>query len=112
MDERIKSINSSINTDELRDLISSISSKEDVVKFKEIVISGKFYEEFGKVLKENGEIDESYNVSDAEVKNCKRNHFSTLFSKNRSIRHNNAIKLFKRIFPNVYKVLSFIKRTA
>ena len=68
MDERIKSINSSINTDELRDLISSISSKEDVVKFKEIVISGKFYEEFGKVLKENGEIDESYNVSDAEKK--------------------------------------------
>ncbi|WP_407508410.1 type 2 periplasmic-binding domain-containing protein [Elizabethkingia anophelis] len=111
MDERIKSINSIINTDELRDIISSISSKEDVVKFKEIVISGKFYEEFGKVLKENGEIDESYNVSDAEVKKIvKKIIFSTLFSKNRSIRHNNAIQLFKRIFPNVYKVLSFIKK--
>jgi len=111
MDERIKSINPSINTDQLRGLISSISSKEDVVKFKEIVVSGKFYEEFGKALKENGELDESYNVSDPEVKKfVKQIIFSTLFSKNRSIRHNNAIQLFKRIFPNVYKVLSFVKK--
>ncbi|PRQ79384.1 hypothetical protein CMT60_14350 [Elizabethkingia anophelis] len=107
MAERIESVNPSIDTGKLGDLISSISSKEDVVRFKEIVTSGKFYEEFGKLLKENGELK---NVSDEEVKdNIKEILFGTVFSKNTAIRYNNAIKIFKTFFPNVYKVLHFIK---
>lgn len=88
-------------------LIDKISKESDVQLFKEIVSSGRFYEEFGKILNENGEIEET---SLAEIKGAaKEITFSTLFSKNSSIKFIKSIQLFQKQFPNVYEVLKFIK---
>ena len=88
-------------------LIDKIANEPDVLQFKEIVSSGRFYEEFGKVLKENGELED---VPDNEIKAAaKEITFSTLFSKNSSIRYVKSIQLFKQQFPNVYEVIKYIK---
>ena len=84
-----------------------MAKEPDVLQFKDIVSSGRFYEEFGKILKENGEIP---NIPDNEVKSAaKEITFSTLFSKNSSIRFVKSIQLFRQQFPNVYELIKYIK---
>ena len=88
-------------------LINNMAKEPDVLQFKDIVSSGRFYEEFGKILKENGEIP---NIPDNEVKSAaKEITFSTLFSKNSSIRFVKSIQLFRQQFPNVYELIKYIK---
>ncbi|MPS66268.1 hypothetical protein [Chryseobacterium sp.] len=95
------------NTIMLGDLIESISEEKDVILFKSIVSSGQFYEEFGKLLQENGEF---LDIPDHEMRShVKDITFSTIFSKNNAIKYNNSIRIFKKIFPNVYKVIKEIK---
>lgn len=107
MAERIKKVNPSVNIEELKSLIDSVSSKEDVVKFRQIVTSGSFYKEFGSLLKSCGELDD---VPDKELKeNVKKIIFVTFFSRNTAIRKNSVIKIFERVFPNVYKIIRKIK---
>ena len=108
MNRKLERVNVKLDTIMLGVLIYSISREDDVLLFKRIVSSGKFYEEFGKILKNNGEFD---NISDDNLRQeVKEITFSTLFSNNRAISHLNYIKIFKRIFPNVYKVLKYIKK--
>ncbi|RTZ48380.1 hypothetical protein EJ377_12220 (plasmid) [Chryseobacterium arthrosphaerae] len=108
MNRKLERVNIKLDTIMLGVLIYSISREDDVLLFKRIVSSGKFYEEFGKILKNNGEFD---NISDDNLRQeVKEITFSTLFSNNRAISHSNYIKIFKRIFPNVYKVLKYIKK--
>lgn len=108
MKERLERINPKLDTIMLGVLIHSISKEEDVLLFKRIVSSGKFYEEFGKILKDNGEFED---ISDDNLrKEVKNITFSTLFSNNKAISYSNYIKIFQRIFPNVYKVLKYIKK--
>jgi hypothetical protein len=91
-------------------LIDNVSNEEDVILFKEIVSSGRFYEEFGRILIENGEIEETTNPDD--LRNIiKEVTFSTIFSKNSSIRYVNSIKIFQRVFPNVYEVIKYVKES-
>ncbi|MBB6332999.1 hypothetical protein HNP24_004002 [Chryseobacterium sediminis] len=108
MNIKLEKVNVKLDTIMLGVLIYSISREDDVLLFKRIVSSGKFYEEFGKILKNNGEFE---NISDDNLrKEVKNITFSTLFSNNRAISHSNYIKIFKRIFPNVYKVLKYVKK--
>ncbi|WP_294271483.1 hypothetical protein [uncultured Chryseobacterium sp.] len=108
MTDRINAVNPAIDTARLKNLIASISSKKDVISFNQIVTSGRFYENFGKLLKENGEL---IGIPDEKIKEkVKEIIFTTFFSKNSAIRYRNVIKLFKRTFPNVYKVISTIKK--
>ncbi|MBP2619111.1 hypothetical protein [Chryseobacterium jejuense] len=108
MTDRINAVNPAIDTARLKNLIASISSKKDVISFNQIVTSGRFYENFGKLLKENGEL---IGIPDEKIKEkVKEIIFTTFFSKNTAIRYRNVIKLFKRTFPNVYKVISTIKK--
>ncbi|MGG5209805.1 hypothetical protein ACQWU4_12710 [Chryseobacterium sp. MIQD13] len=108
MADRINAVNPAIDTTRLKNLIASISSKKDVISFNQIVTSGRFYENFGKLLKENGEL---IGVPDEKIKEkVKEIIFTTFFSKNSAIRYRNIIKLFKRTFPNVYKVISAVKK--
>ena len=88
-------------------LIDNISQEEDVLEFRRIVASGRFYEEFGRILIQNGEIDESENIRE----HVKEITFSTFFSKNSSERYINSIKVFKRTFRNVYEVFRYIKHS-
>lgn len=90
-------------------LLKSIENEEDVELFKKIVQSGEFYEEFGNILIENN-IIESYDK--AKVRKIAKNiTFQTFFSKNISVRYFENVKIFKHVFPNVYKVFSSIKKT-
>lgn len=108
MTDRITATNPAINPTRLKELIASISSKKDVVSFNQTVTSGRFYENFGILLKENGEL---IDVPDEKIKEeVKRIIFTTFFSKNSAIKYRSVIKLFKRTFPNVYKVISAIKK--
>lgn len=96
------------NTIMLGVLIESISEEKDVILFKSIVSSGKFYEEFGKVLEDSGEF---VDIEKEDIRgHVKDITFSTLFSKNSAIRYKNSIRIFKKIFPNVYKVIKEIKQ--
>lgn len=107
MAERIKNVNPNVDVKDLKDLIARISYKEDVIKFSQIVTSGSFYKEFGKLLKRSGEL---VDVPEEKMKKkVKEIIFVTFFSKNSTIRKSNAIKTFKKIFPNVYSILRKVK---
>ena len=114
MAERVSETNPIMESDStilimLGVLIDTVSNEEDVILFKEIVSSGRFYEEFGKILIENGVIEETTNHNDLR-KMVKEVTFSTIFSKNSSIKYVNSIKIFQRIFPNVYEIYRAIKQ--
>lgn len=91
-------------------LIDSVSNEDDVILFKEIVSSGRFYEEFGKILIDNGEIEETTNRDDLRGF-VKEVTFSTIFSKNSAIKYVNSIKIFQRAFPNVYEIIKYVKES-
>lgn len=108
MAERIMNVNPNVDIEVLRNLIASVSMKKDVVKFSQIVTSGDFYKEFGQLLKKNGEL---IDVPDWKMKEeVKKILFATFFSKNSTIRYLNVIKIFKKTFPSVYRVISLIKK--
>lgn len=115
MVERVATTNPMMESDStilimLGVLIDTVSHEDDVILFKEIVSSGRFYEEFGKILIENGEIDETTNLYDLREM-VKEVTFSTIFSKNSSIKYVNSIKIFQRVFPNVYEVIKYVKES-
>lgn len=91
----------------LVDLINEIEKKPDVIEFKKMVGSGEFYEQFGEILIDERivEVDDNCNIR-AMAKDIT---FSTFFSPNTSITYNNAMKVFKAKFPNVYRVFKLIK---
>lgn len=107
MAERIKKVNPAVNIEDLKNLIDGVSSEEDVIKFIQIVTSGTFYKEFGELLKKNGEL---IDVPKEQMKErVKEIIFVTFFSKNSAIRKSNVIKIFKKAFPNVYKIIREVK---
>lgn len=90
-------------------LLKSIENEEDVELFKKIVESGNFYEEFGKILIENGIVE---NVKETNIRSLVKNiTFHTLFSKNSSEKYSKNIKAFAQVFPNVFKVFKATKET-
>ncbi|MDA8972735.1 hypothetical protein N9H15_02570, partial [bacterium] len=81
---------------------------KDVILYKELVSKGIFYEEFGKILKENDNITITNNVNyRSEAKSAT---FSAFFSPNTSISYKPEMKNFKQSFPTVYKIFSFYKK--
>lgn len=91
----------------LERFINSISQKEDVIKFKELINSGQFYEEFGKILQSNKIINDNESNNLRSI--AKQITMGTLFNKNYAIKYDNSIRIFKSLFPNVYKVIKQIK---
>lgn len=103
-----------VNIDEIEDyiimlgvLIKSIENEEDVLIFKRIVESGRFYEEFGKLLLEHGLIENK----DSELlrKEVKKITFLAFFSKNSLEKYDPKIQVFVKCFPNVFKVFKALK---
>lgn len=90
------------------DFIRSIKNEPDVLLFKEWASSGLFYEKFGEKLVETGILENSPIEELREA--AKEITFSSIYSPNTSIAYNQAIQLFKAIFPNVYEVFKLIKR--
>ncbi len=88
--------------------IKEIENEPDVLKFKEYVQKGIFYEYFGAVLVENGFLK---NLPKDELrKKAKEIVFSSVYSPNSCIGYKESIKIFKALFPNVYKIFSLIKK--
>ncbi|MEZ4801160.1 MAG: hypothetical protein R2797_00190 [Gelidibacter sp.] len=87
--------------------IKEIENESDVVKFKKYVQKGVFYEYFGDVLVENGFLKNL--PKDKLRKKAKEIVFSSVYSPNSSIGYKESIKIFKALFPNVYKIFSLIK---
>lgn len=88
--------------------IRSIKNAPDVLLFKEYVSNGRFYENFGSMLVENGLIEDS---EESILRNtAKEITFTSIYSSNNSIGHNQSIKLFKRQFPNVFEIFKTIKQ--
>ena len=108
MKDRIRRTNLTLrNADiiKLDSLIDSISQKEDVILFRELINSGQFYEKFGEVLHSRGIIDSNFLREKA-----KEITFCTIFNKNNAIKYVEAIQIFENLFPNVYKVIKSVKK--
>lgn len=88
--------------------IRNIKNAPDVLLFKEYVSSGSFYENFGRLLVENSLIEDS---EPSVLRNkAKDITFLSIYSPNTSISYNEPMKLFKRQFPNVFKIFKLIKQ--
>jgi len=91
----------------VKKIINGLNS-ETTKLFIELVASGRFYEEFGLILKKEHIID--LNLDEKETrKKTKTITFSTLFSPNTAIGYSEEIKIFKKLFPDVFEVFKMIK---
>lgn len=87
---------------ELLKLLKDINSIEDVITYKDIVLSGKFYQKINKML---------YNkdtITDEEKSRLKDEVFLMLYSKNHH--HFPSKKIFKDNFPTITRLFELIKR--
>lgn len=108
----ILSINQKLNSQSypimLVKKIIEISNIDNTKLFIEIVSNGKFYEDFGLILKQKKVIDQ--NLDEVETrKRAKEITFSTFFSPNMAIAYKEEIKIFSSIFPSVFEVFKLIK---
>ncbi|HEX8332492.1 MAG TPA: hypothetical protein VF622_07695 [Segetibacter sp.] len=100
----------------LVNLLRKCIFQPDVDSFKTSVISGTFYEDFGKLLVMKNLIppDITGETNEAEKtkkvrKFAKQAMFTAFFSKLSDIRWNKYIQAFKACYPGVYNVFSLIK---
>lgn len=88
--------------------IKEASSTENTKLFIGLVSSGRFYEEFGLILKSERIIDSNLDNEETRKK-AKIITFTTLFSPNNAISYREEVKIFKKVFPSVYEVFKIIK---
>ena len=88
--------------------IKEISSTDNTKLFIEVVSSGKFYEDFGLILKQRKVIEEDFDEF-ATRKKAKGITFSTFFSPNMAIAYKEEIKIFRSVFPSIFEVFKLIK---
>lgn len=88
--------------------IKEISNTDNTKLFIEIVSNGKFYEDFGLILKQRKVIEENLDEL-ATRKKAKGITFSTFFSPNMAIAYKEEIKIFRSIFPSIFEVFKLIK---
>ena len=88
--------------------IKEISSTDNTKLFIEVVSNGKFYEDFGLILKQRKVIEEDFDEG-ATRKKAKGITFSTFFSPNMAIAYKEEIKIFRSIFPSIFEVFKLIK---
>ncbi|MFC0343739.1 hypothetical protein [Epilithonimonas hispanica] len=88
--------------------IKKVSNQEDVTTFIKCVSGGNFYEEFGKILQNDG-ILEAGDIQNIR-KEVKEITFESIFSPNTSIAYSDGVKIFKKTFPNVYEIFQSIKK--
>jgi hypothetical protein len=81
-------------------------NKPDVLNYIKIVSEGRYYEEFGRILKNRGLIPDD--VEDVR-KFAKRATYASFFSSNLHTGFIEATQHFKKTFPNVYFIFLRIK---
>ncbi|WP_248722728.1 hypothetical protein [Seonamhaeicola sp. ML3] len=93
---------------ELTCLIGETENKPDVLKFKQMVASGEFYEKFEQMLNESKLVELDGLIMDRKL--VKEIALKTINSPNTHIWFNGSMKAFKKAFPNVYRVFQLIKK--
>jgi len=88
--------------------IRKLKNKPDVLLFKRYVSSGSFYENFGKLLVENGLLEDER--EDVLRDKAKEITFTSIYSSNYSINQNVPMQLFREQFPNVFAIFKLIKK--
>lgn len=88
--------------------IKEISNTDNVKLFIEIVSNGRFYEDFGLILKQSKIIEEDLDLSSTRKK-AKQITFSSIFSPNTAIAYREEMRIFRNVFPNVFEVFKLIK---
>lgn len=83
----------------LAKLIQRIETKNDTLKYIESVANGQFYEEFAKQM-DNDNLNR---------KDIKKATFSSIFSPNQLAKQLDGVKLFKEVYPSVFKVFTKVK---
>jgi hypothetical protein len=81
----------------------NLSNYEDVILYRSLVQTGKFYEHMMNKFKEN-------NIPYTDRSDVKEQLFVVLFGKPTAYRYNPAAKLFKEEFPNVQILFDHIKK--
>lgn len=113
MQERISMYSVKYNSDYfimLGDLIKRNSNKPDTLLFKNKVLSGEIYLWFGKELQEMGIIERKFD--DVELKFiAKKELLKSLFNRNQAIGREVVQWAFRKLFPSVYEVFEFVKRS-
>jgi len=83
--------------------ILRLTEKEDIMTYASLVTKGTFY----------GYMEEKFNEEGIQFENrvdIKRKLFAVFFDKNTAVNYNKAVKLFSRVFPNVYRFFCIIKQ--
>lgn len=86
--------------------VDCAKNSENINNYIEIVKSGQLYEEFGRILLERRVITDDIPIREQ----AKTIIFSSIFSPNKAIGYNQAMKIFKEIFPDVYEIYRSIKQ--
>lgn len=89
-------------------MIKEISNSDNTKLFIETVSSGRFYEDFGLILKKSKIIDVDLDETSTRKK-AKQITFSSLFSPNTAIAYREEVKIFRNVFPSVFEVFKLIK---
>lgn len=97
-----KLYHTSQNSIMLAKLIKQVENADNVLKFINAVKTGRFYEEFGRLIN----IDTSTGNNRKIVKDAV---FSSLFSPNEKANHIKEVSLFKKAYPDVFKVFRKVK---
>jgi hypothetical protein len=88
--------------------VSQTTDMKDVAEFKNLVVKGQLYEHFQSLINQNNHGNTNYSRSE-----IKKIIFQVFFTDNRFIGQKAAEpkRIFRKAFPNVYKVFSTLKRS-
>lgn len=89
--------------------VNNNKTSEKTRIFKDLVASGQFYEQFAQLLLDNGVIED--NGAEENRKKAKEIMFTSMFVANNQAMHIEAVKIFKKTFPEVYDVFYQIKKS-
>jgi hypothetical protein len=93
----------------LGDLIKRNSNNSDTIKYKELVLSGSLYTEFGKQLQQLKIINRDIDEGNLRLI-AKKGLLKSLFNSNQAISREKIQWAFKQVFPSVYEIFEFVKR--
>ena len=113
MRDRIELYNQGYNNSDyyimLGDLIKRNSNNSDTINYRELVLSGRLYTEFGRHLQELNILDKG--IEEDELRSiAKKGLLKSLFNSNQAISREKIQWAFKQVFPSVYEVFEFVKK--
>lgn len=98
---------SSCSSTMLVNFVTAHSGEADILKYRELVMSGNIYEHFGTLLKNNGV---THAEGTALRRVAKTELFTLYFSHNKGSASHQGARIFRQEFPHVYEIFKMIKK--